>query len=122
MVKKAKNFHIGIEVTLDVMSGKWKPLILCMIGIGINRNGKLLKAIPDISQKVLTEQLKQLVEDDILKKHIFNETPLHVEYEFTQHGETLRTLLLGMCHWGEEHAQLCSQQNIQRLQDFTFNN
>lgn len=111
MVKSQKNFHIGIEVTLDVIAGKWKPLILCLIGTGIDRNGQLLRAIPAISQKVLTQQLNQLIEDDILTKEVFAETPPHVEYHFTEHGESLRPLLLGLCKWGEAHATQCPQRD-----------
>ncbi|PWG00054.1 winged helix-turn-helix transcriptional regulator [Levilactobacillus bambusae] len=107
MTQREKKFHIGIEVTLNVISGKWKPLILCLIGVGINRNGRLLRAIPEISQKVLTEQLTQLVNDDVLVKHVFAETPPRVEYAFSPHGESLRPLLLGLCDWGERHAETC---------------
>ncbi|KRN99669.1 winged helix-turn-helix transcriptional regulator [Companilactobacillus kimchiensis] len=106
-----KEYNIGIEASLDVISGKWKPLILCYIGIGINRNGELLRKIPHISQKVLTEQLKQLINDDILKRTVINEKPLHVEYSFTDYGESLRKILLSLCHWGEIHIDHMNQAN-----------
>jgi len=97
-------YHIGIEATMAIIGGKWKPLILCYIGAGINRNGALLRHMPDISQKVLTEQLKQLVNDGILDRTVYQVKRLHVEYQFTAYGETLKPTLLALCAWGEQHV------------------
>ena len=115
MEKNNKKYNVGVDVALDVISGKWKPDILCLIGTGINRNGSLLKAIPNLSQKVLTEQLKQLVADNILKRVVFSETPLHVEYQFTEYGESLKVVLLSLCHWGELHAQKTPGYQLEKI-------
>lgn len=106
-----EKYNIGIEVTMEVISGKWKPVILCFIGSGINRNGELLRAIPEISQKVLTEQLKQLVTDGILTKIVYPGLPLRVEYAFTDYGESLKDVLLTLCKWGEGHAEKLTNEH-----------
>ncbi|WP_353989550.1 helix-turn-helix domain-containing protein [Pediococcus argentinicus] len=100
-----KNYHIGIEVTMEIISGKWKPLLLCYIQTGINRNGQFLKVIPEISQKVLSEQLRQLEQDGIISRHVFAEVPPHVEYELTEQGQSLTHVLMELCNWGEGHLQ-----------------
>lgn len=115
MIKTNKKYNVGVDVALDVISGKWKPDILCLIGIGVNRNGALLKSIPNLSQKVLTEQLKQLVADNILERVVFSETPLHVEYQFTEYGESLKAILLSLCHWGEVHAQKTDGYELEKI-------
>lgn len=111
-----KNYNIGVEAALEVISGKWKALILCYVGVGINRNGQLLRKIPDISQKVLTEQLKQLVDDDILERVVIEEKPLHIEYLFTNYGEKLKTIMLELCNWGENHIE----HNIKKGKDLAI--
>lgn len=100
-----RKYNIGIDVSMEVISGKWKALILCYIGIGINRNGELLRNIPEVSQKVLTQQLKQLVNDDILERVVYSEKPLHIEYHFTEYGKSLKDILLSLCRWGENHIK-----------------
>lgn len=112
MVAQPKKFNVGVDVSLNVIAGKWKPAILCLIGAGTNRNGQLLQALPGLSQKVLTEQLKQLINDDILERQVFAETPPHVEYRFTEYGESLKTILMQLCHWGEVHANRCPDSII----------
>lgn len=104
-------YNIGIDVTMEVISGKWKPAILCYIGVGVNRNGQLLRALPNISQKVLTEQLKQLVDDGILIKKRYSVFPPHVEYIYTEYGESLKDVLLTLCNWGERHAEKVTQDH-----------
>lgn len=103
-------YHIGIEATMEVIGGKWKPLLLCYIQSGICRNGQFLQVIPEISQKVLTEQLKQLEQDQIITRTVFAEVPPHVEYHLTEHGESLTQILMDLCNWGESHINLLNEQ------------
>ncbi len=93
---------MGINYTLDVIGSKWKPLILCYIGESPKRNGELLRSIPDISQKVLTQQLRELEEDHIIYRKSFAEVPPRVEYHLTSDGYTLKKLLVDLSIWGEE--------------------
>ncbi|MQS75511.1 winged helix-turn-helix transcriptional regulator [Companilactobacillus halodurans] len=104
-----KNYHMTIDLTLSIINGKWKSLILCHLGDGSQRNGELLRKIPDISQKVLTQQLKELINDKVVKKTNYPGLPLHVEYSLTKEGRSLRQVLIDMSAWGEEHARKLAQ-------------
>lgn len=85
---------------MQVLGGKWKPIILYSIIDGSVRFGKLAAYIPTISRKILTEQLKELVRDGLVRREEFAETPPRVEYSLTPLGETAIPLLNTMCAWG----------------------
>ncbi|RRK10832.1 transcriptional regulator [Lactiplantibacillus garii] len=99
-----KIYHLAVEATLDVIGGKWKPIILCHLGGGTRRNGELLRLIPEISQRVLTQQLRELEADEIVQRRIYQEVPPRVEYCLTDHGKSLRDILLAMSDWGEQRV------------------
>ena len=99
-----KIYHLAVEATLDVIGGKWKPIILCHLGEKSQRNGELKKLIPNISQKVLTQQLRELEQDGIISRKIYGEVPPRVEYSLTKEGRSLREILLAMSDWGEERV------------------
>ena len=71
-----KIYHIGVEATLEVIGGKWKPIILCHLGNGPIRTGELKRQIPTITQKMLTQQLRELEEDRIVDRKVYNQVPL----------------------------------------------
>jgi DNA-binding HxlR family transcriptional regulator len=96
--------HCPVEVTLSVIGGKWKPLILWHLGEGgVRRFLQLQRMIPGITRKILTRHLRELERDGIVARKIFNEMPLRVEYSLTKYGQTLRPLLRELCHWGLRH-------------------
>lgn len=99
-----KIYHLAVEATLDVIGGKWKPIILCHLGEKSQRNGELKKLIPNISQKVLTQQLRELEQDGIISRKIYGEVPPRVEYSLTKEGRSLREILLAMSDWGEKRV------------------
>ena len=100
-----KIYHIGVEATLEVIGGKWKPIILCHLGNGAIRTGELLRKIPTITQKMLTQQLRELEQDGIVHRKIYNQVPPKVEYSLTEEGKTLREILVAMSVWGEERIE-----------------
>lgn len=104
-----KQYNIGMEATLDIIGGKWKPLILCHLGHGELRNGELRRKIPSISQKVLTQQLRELEEDGIIQRKSYNEMPPKVVYSVTEEGKTLKEILVAMSDWGERRVDLAQQ-------------
>lgn len=104
-----KNYHMSLDLTMSIINGKWKSLILCNLGVKSRRNGELLRQIPDISQKVLTQQLKELVDDGVVKRITYPGLPLHVEYSLTPEGKSLRKVLIDMSVWGENHAKKMKQ-------------
>ncbi len=92
-----------IKVTLDVMGGKWKPLILYLLASKTMRFSELQRQIDGITQKMLTQQLRDLEADRIVSRKVYPEIPPKVEYSLTRHGKTLVPLLLDMEKWGLEH-------------------
>lgn len=100
-----KIYHIGVEATLEVIGGKWKPIILCHLGNGAIRTGELRRKIPTITQKMLTQQLRELEQDGIVHRKIYNQVPPKVEYSLTEEGKSLRDILVAMSVWGEERIE-----------------
>ncbi len=92
-----------ILATLEVVGGKWKPAILWQVRQGIHRFGVLQRALPGITQKMLTQQLRELEADGILNRTVFAEVPPRVEYRLSDHGRTLQALLDEMAAWGVRH-------------------
>ncbi|WP_212961283.1 winged helix-turn-helix transcriptional regulator [Cohnella xylanilytica] len=105
MEEPAKVYNTAVEATLEVIGGKWKPVILFYLTFGKKRNGEFRSLIPDITQKVLTEQLRELEEEGIVKRTTYNEVPPRVEYELTDYGWSLKELLRLMCRWGDGHIE-----------------
>lgn len=93
-----------MEVTLKMIGGKCKPLILyTLINDGTKRFTELMVKITQISQKTLTNQLRELQIDGLIKREAFAEVPPRVEYSITEKGATLFPILSMMCDWGEEN-------------------
>ncbi|WP_300669888.1 helix-turn-helix domain-containing protein [Desulfoluna sp.] len=101
-----KNEGCPVEATLEVIGGKWKGVILYHLLEKTYRFGELKRLMPDITQRTLTKQLRELESDGILHREVFAEVPPKVEYSLTDRGETLRPLILMMRNWGKEHLQM----------------
>ncbi len=97
-----KIYNLGVEATLEVIGGKWKPIILCQLGHGALRTGEMRRRIPAITQKMLTQQLRELEGDGIIAREVFNQVPPKVIYSLTTEGKSLREVLIAMSVWGEE--------------------
>lgn len=93
----------GVETTLKIIGGKWKPLILYLLREKSLRYSMLQKNIEGITQKMLTQQLRQLEEDGLLTRKVFPVIPPHVEYSLTKKGHSLLPLLKSMAEWGSKH-------------------
>lgn len=93
----------GVETTLRVIGGKWKPLILYLLRNGSLRYSELQKNIPSITQKMLTQQLRQLEKDSLLSRKVYPVIPPHVDYTLTISGRSLLPLLKSMAEWGSHH-------------------
>lgn len=99
-----QNYTKEIEITVEILSGKWIVLILTHLGEKeIVRFNEFRKVFPDITQKVLSQQLKKLEENKIIAKEIFNVVPPKVEYRLTGEGKKLIPLLDAMQIWGKEY-------------------
>lgn len=97
---------MGIEATLEILGGKWKALIVCLLITGTKRTGELQRLIPAISQKVLIQQLRELERDGIVGRHTYNELPPKVEYYMTEYGITANKIIDIMCSWGRNNIKM----------------
>ncbi|MBP9702841.1 helix-turn-helix transcriptional regulator [Candidatus Woesebacteria bacterium] len=93
----------GVETTLRVIGGKWKPLILYLLREGSLRYSELQKNIEKITQKMLTQQLRQLELDGLISRKVYPVIPPRVEYSLTTKGRSLLPLLKSMAEWGSGH-------------------
>ncbi|WP_440119511.1 winged helix-turn-helix transcriptional regulator [Paenibacillus sp. QZ-Y1] len=100
-----KVYNTAVEALLEVIGGKWKPIILFLLTFGKKRNGELMKMIPSITQKVLTQQLNELKEAGIIVRISHHQVPPKVEYELTEYGWSLKEILHLMCKWGDTHVE-----------------
>jgi len=87
---------------MNIIGGKWKPIIIYLLANGSLRFGKLLLFIPTISKKVLTQQLRELEDDGIINRQRFAETPPRVEYSLSERGKGLLPILKQLSHWTQE--------------------
>jgi DNA-binding HxlR family transcriptional regulator len=95
-----------VTTTLNVIGGKWKPLILWTISEQTVRFGELRNAIPGITQKMLTQQLRELEADGIIDRKVYPVVPPKVEYRITEYGQSLNTILNAMADWGYKHQRV----------------
>jgi DNA-binding HxlR family transcriptional regulator len=105
MPETIKTYNTAVEATLEVIGGKWKPVILFFLTFGKKRNGELMSLMPAITQKVLTQQLRELEEDGVIKRTSYNVVPPRVEYELTEYGWSLKAILHLLCKWGDTHIE-----------------
>lgn len=92
-----------VETTLTLISSKWKILILRDLMPGTKRFGELKKSIGEVSQKVLTAQLREMETDGLVRRTVYPEVPPRVEYTLTALGRSLKPILDAMWDWGEAY-------------------
>ena len=103
-----------MDVTINILSGKWKLSILWNLSTkGIIRFNELQRLLPNITQKTLTMQLRELESDNIIYRKIYAEVPPKVEYGLTDLGESMKPILSSMCEWGKFYKQTTS--NFKKL-------
>lgn len=91
--------------TLEVMGGKWKPILLFYLAEQPRRSGELARLIPQASTKMLTQQLRELERDRIVHREVFHEVPPRVEYSLTSLGQSLKPIMDAMCAWGRTNTK-----------------
>lgn len=98
-------YECPVEAALDVLGGKWKIIILWYLGEHVRRFGELKELIPAITEKMLTQQLRKLEHDSLVRRIVYAQVPPRVEYELTPYGETAKPIIDLLCDWGEEHCR-----------------
>ena len=92
-----------VTATVDVIGGKWKPLIVYYLIPGTRRFGELRRLIPGATQQMLTMQLRALERDGVVHREVYREVPPKVEYSLTELGRSLEDIVALMTAWGERY-------------------
>ena len=102
---KSKTYNCPVEAAVDVFGGKWKALILWWLQDRTWRFAELRRQIPGITEKMLTQQLRELEADGIVERRVYPTVPPKVEYSLTEYGRSLKRALRAICDWGRAHMQ-----------------
>lgn len=104
MIKyKNTEYRCSMELTIDLIGGKWKSLILWNLGENTLRFGELRKTLPQVTQKMLTQQLRELEESGLVHRLVYTQVPPKVEYSLTEAGKNLLPILALLCQWGLDY-------------------
>lgn len=99
----AKVYACGLDAAVDVVGGKWKPLLLWALSTRPHRFGELRRAVDGISEKVLIQQLRELERDGIVEREVHDQVPPKVVYSLSPIGRSLNAALEPLGDWGEAH-------------------
>lgn len=95
-----------VETALEILVGKWKPVILFhLFANGTMRFSELQRAIPDITKKMLTSQLRELEYHDIIHREVYRQIPPKVEYSISEYGKGMVPVLVAINDWGMAHVK-----------------
>lgn len=100
-----KRYYCPVEVTLDLIGGKWKPVILAHLKEGVRRYGELRRLMPTTSEKMLVQQLRELESDGLVRRTVFDTVPPQVEYDLTDEGWSLVPVLTALYQWGDQRGE-----------------
>ncbi|MBU3076844.1 winged helix-turn-helix transcriptional regulator [Sphingomonas quercus] len=109
-------FTCGLDATLRVIAGKWKPLIIYFLIQGPCRYGALKRAVRGVSDKMLIQQLKELEADGIVVRRDYQEVPPRVDYSLTPLGRSLAQALVPLCNWGSDNMEAVARMFSEREQ------
>ena len=103
-MESSSHYSCPVEATLDVIGGKWKGVVLFHLLPGPQRFSDLRRRLPTITQRMLTLQLRELEEDGVVHREIYQQIPPKVEYSLTEFGKTLEPIVLALLKWGEQYT------------------
>ncbi|KOS26427.1 MarR family transcriptional regulator [Bacillus anthracis] len=105
-----QNDSCPIATTFEVIGGKWKVVILCLLMDGKKRTNEFKRLMPGITQKMLTQQLRELEDDGVIHRTVYHQVPPKVEYSLSDYGKSLMKIMDELFEWGKGHQ-------IKRLHD-----
>lgn len=98
-----RTYTCGLDAAIDVVGGKWKPLVLWTLAVAPRRFGALRREVEGVSEKVLAQQLRELERDGLVHREVHDEVPPKVVYSLTPLGASLERALGPLGDWGEDH-------------------
>lgn len=101
-IEESPEYICGVAVTLELIGGKWKGVILWHLSLKTLRFSQLKRRLSGVTQKMMTQQLRELERDGLVHREVFAEVPPRVEYSMTDLGRTLQPTLQLMCNWGRK--------------------
>ncbi len=111
MVKDG-NYRCTVSVTLAIIGGKWKSLILWHLSFKTLRFSQLQRRLAKVTQKMLTQQLRELEADGLIHREVYAEVPPRVEYSLTELGESVVPILQQMYQWGKDYLERTEGQPV----------
>lgn len=102
----------GIDAAMDVVSGKWKSLILWELDNGTRRFGELRRGLPGVSEKMLVQHLRDMEADELVQREVYREVPPRVEYSLTEHGRSLNAALGPLGVWGQRRIERIGAERV----------
>ena len=106
----------GMGFALSLIGGRWKSNILWrLMENGRLRYSQLRKQIPDVSERMLVSQLRELENDQLVNRIVYPEVPPRVEYELTELGLTMRPMLQSVSDWGDKYREIAKEMNTKEL-------
>jgi DNA-binding HxlR family transcriptional regulator len=102
---KTRTYNCPVDAAVDVFGGKWKALILWWLQERTWRFAELRRQIPGITEKMLTQQLREFEADGIVARRIYPTVPPKVEYSLTEYGRSFKRALREICAWGRNHME-----------------
>ncbi len=109
-----EQYHCPIEATLDLIGGKWKALLLWHLMSGTLRFHELRTLVPQVTPKMLTQQLRDLEKDGLIFRKVYPVVPPKVEYSLSEFGKSLIPILDVMCHWGSDYLEKNNKTSCQK--------
>ena len=108
-------YGCAVEATADIIGGKWKVVILYYLFQGSKRFNELRRLLPEVTQRMLTLQLRELEQDGIVHREIYKEVPPKVEYSLTEFGASLGPIIVQMLDWGEQYMEQIQTRKRQMM-------
>jgi len=101
---QGRTYRCSFELALSVMGGKWKPIVLYHLGqFGVQRYSELKRHLPEVTDRMLTRQLRELEADGLILREVYRQVPPRVEYSLTRQGLGLFPILATMRDWGAKY-------------------